>query len=138
MANPRVRPHLRFLPEDSGKRLSEAWQASRWLKELNGDLTTPMMRHTNQDFYIYEIALCRDGKPCMPVRWFTRGHKTMCKAWGLAAASDGDGWIVHKHNEFDIDLHDLLVSQPHLVETHRQHGIPDPRKIFGRHQLNQI
>ncbi|KAK6977422.1 hypothetical protein R3P38DRAFT_3334959 [Favolaschia claudopus] len=34
MANPRVRPHLHFYPEDSGTKLSEARQAQRWLHEL--------------------------------------------------------------------------------------------------------
>ncbi|PPQ85626.1 hypothetical protein CVT24_012671, partial [Panaeolus cyanescens] len=32
MANPLVRPHLHFLPEDAGPRLSEARQADRWLR----------------------------------------------------------------------------------------------------------
>ncbi|KAJ7133509.1 hypothetical protein C8R44DRAFT_829315 [Mycena epipterygia] len=44
MANPKVRPHLHFYPEDSGPKLSEARQGQRWLKELPDDRTTPMVR----------------------------------------------------------------------------------------------
>ncbi|KZT23739.1 hypothetical protein NEOLEDRAFT_1046272, partial [Neolentinus lepideus HHB14362 ss-1] len=62
ISNPQVRPHLRFLPEDSGNRLSEAWQAQRWLHELDSSLTTPMIRTGGQDFYIYEPVLLHDGQ----------------------------------------------------------------------------
>ncbi|KAJ8521961.1 hypothetical protein ONZ45_g1372 [Pleurotus djamor] len=54
MANPQVRPHLSFYPEDSGKRLSEARQASRWLHDAPDDQLTPMIRLGSQDYFIYE------------------------------------------------------------------------------------
>ncbi|KAJ7882200.1 hypothetical protein B0H14DRAFT_2565445 [Mycena olivaceomarginata] len=41
MANPTVCKNLHFLPEDTKPSLSQAWQASRWLTELDSDLTTP-------------------------------------------------------------------------------------------------
>lgn len=44
MANPLIRPHIRFYPEDAGSRLTETWQASRWLHELPSDILTPMVR----------------------------------------------------------------------------------------------
>ncbi|EED83930.1 predicted protein [Postia placenta Mad-698-R] len=62
MANPRVRPHLHFYPEDRGERpLSEARQASRWLNEIPHDLLTPMARVRHHDYYIYEPAMLVDG-----------------------------------------------------------------------------
>ncbi|TRM65621.1 hypothetical protein BD626DRAFT_628781 [Schizophyllum amplum] len=42
MANPNVRPKLHFLPEDTVPKVSEAWQADRWLHELDPSLATPM------------------------------------------------------------------------------------------------
>ncbi|KAF7344648.1 hypothetical protein MVEN_01625000 [Mycena venus] len=61
MANPSVRKNLHFLPEDTTPSLSEAWQASRWLDELDSDLTTPMIRKHGQDFFIHEPTMLRDG-----------------------------------------------------------------------------
>ncbi|KAL0578323.1 hypothetical protein V5O48_003670 [Marasmius crinis-equi] len=72
MANPRVRRDLHFYPEDSSPSLSEAWQADRWLKELDSQLTTPMIRIFNQDFYLQEPARLRDGRLVIPIRWFMR------------------------------------------------------------------
>lgn len=57
MANPTTRENLHFFPEDSKPSLSQAWQASRWLDELDSDLTTPMIRVHNQDFYINEPTI---------------------------------------------------------------------------------
>ncbi|KAF9808715.1 hypothetical protein IEO21_07777 [Rhodonia placenta] len=62
MANPRVRPHLHFYPEDRGERpLAEARQAARWLHEMPNELLTPMARVRNQDYYIYEPAMLVNG-----------------------------------------------------------------------------
>ncbi|KAK7007081.1 hypothetical protein R3P38DRAFT_3325555 [Favolaschia claudopus] len=57
MANPRVRPHLHFYPEDSGEKLSEARQGERWLHEIPDEQTTPMVRISTHDYYIYEPAM---------------------------------------------------------------------------------
>ncbi|KAJ3769489.1 hypothetical protein FB446DRAFT_621971, partial [Lentinula raphanica] len=61
MSNPQVRPKLHFYPEDSGKYLSEAHQAERWLNEAPDNLLTPMARIDKRDFYIYEPAMLVDG-----------------------------------------------------------------------------
>jgi len=66
MANPRVRPHLHFYPEDSGQSLSEARQAAKWLHELPSEDTTPMIRIQNDDYYILEPALLIGGHACIP------------------------------------------------------------------------
>ncbi|KAJ7498183.1 hypothetical protein B0H11DRAFT_2383263 [Mycena galericulata] len=52
MCNPKVRPHLDFYPEDSGK---------RWLEEIPGNQTTPMARIGTTDYFIYEPAMLTDG-----------------------------------------------------------------------------
>lgn len=43
MANPHVRSQLHFYPEDTGKQLNEAFQARRWLKEMDPTQLTPMI-----------------------------------------------------------------------------------------------
>ncbi|KAI0736356.1 hypothetical protein C8Q72DRAFT_804114, partial [Fomitopsis betulina] len=83
MSNPRVRAHLHFLPEDAGQKLSETWQAARWLTELDPDLATPMLRQGHHDFYTLELTLLNGGQVCMPFRWFTRGSAVFARAWAM-------------------------------------------------------
>ncbi|KAJ6570771.1 hypothetical protein B0H10DRAFT_1839734 [Mycena sp. CBHHK59/15] len=126
MANPSVRKNLHFIPEDTKPSLSQAWQASRWLQELDSDLTTPMMREHNQDFYINEPTVLSNGAVCMPTRWFKRDGKIFARAWKMRWASEtlvGHGWIVEGDQEFDIDSAQLLVSFPLLVTSHISEGL---------------
>ncbi|KAJ6631547.1 hypothetical protein B0H10DRAFT_1772594, partial [Mycena sp. CBHHK59/15] len=134
MANPSVRKNLHFIPEDTKPSLSQAWQASRWLQELDSDLTTPMIREHNQDFYINEPTVLSNGAVCMPTRWFKRDGKIFARAWKMRWASEtlvGHGWIVEGDQEFDIDSAQLLVSFPLLVTSHISRRVPDPRIIRG-------
>ncbi|KAJ6607826.1 hypothetical protein B0H10DRAFT_2166716 [Mycena sp. CBHHK59/15] len=132
MANTSVRKNLHFIPEDTKPSLSQAWQASRWLKELDSDLTTPMIREHNQDFYINEPTVLSNGAVCMPTRWFKRNGKIFARAWKMHWASEtlvGHGCIVEGDQEFDIDSTQLLVSFPLLVTSHISRRVPDPRII---------
>ncbi|RDX40490.1 hypothetical protein OH76DRAFT_1459488 [Lentinus brumalis] len=131
VANSRVRPHLRFLPEDAGTRLAETWQGSRWLRELQPDLTTPMVRVHGQDFYIHEPAQLADGRVCIPTRWFTRGSDTLAQAWTMLPTTDGSGWIIAEDLPLEISVRQLLVAFPNLQGTHCHYNLPDPRNIIG-------
>ncbi|TFK46156.1 hypothetical protein OE88DRAFT_1638675 [Heliocybe sulcata] len=133
VGNPWVRPHLKFLPEDSGSRLSEAWQAKRWLDEMDPDLLTQMIQVNNQDFYIYEPALLAAGDVCMPVRWFTRGDSILARAHPMSQTARG--WIVHEHSTLEVNSNDLLLSFPQLIHSHQYDGLPDPRVIQGSQQI---
>ncbi|KIJ22834.1 hypothetical protein M422DRAFT_57053 [Sphaerobolus stellatus SS14] len=57
MANSRVCSELHFYPKATDKQFYEARQAAQWLHETKDDLLTPMVRHENQDFYIFEPSL---------------------------------------------------------------------------------
>ncbi|KAJ7176536.1 hypothetical protein C8R46DRAFT_1213111 [Mycena filopes] len=134
MANPAVRDKLRFLPEDSGPSLSQAWQASRWLHELDSDLTTPMIRLNTQDYFIHEPALLSDGSVCMPTRWFERDNEIYARVWkmqGMANNAGVPGWVVNGQATYDVKSSNLLLSFPHFVSTHGQRQLPDPRIIHG-------
>ncbi|KIN98834.1 hypothetical protein M404DRAFT_70297, partial [Pisolithus tinctorius Marx 270] len=52
MANPQIHPHICHYPEDAGGRLEQAWQASRWLHEINPSIAMPMTCKGWQDFYV--------------------------------------------------------------------------------------
>ncbi|KAI0750146.1 hypothetical protein C8Q80DRAFT_1100350, partial [Daedaleopsis nitida] len=131
MANPRVRPHLHTLPEDSGEHLSEAWQASRWRTELDPNLACPMVRIGTQDYFVYEPARLQDGSVCMPVRWFMRGGQLFATAWKMLPTHDYSGWLVQRCSPFEIAAEDLLTNLPTLASTYTYHGIPDPRVLHG-------
>ncbi|EIW59026.1 uncharacterized protein TRAVEDRAFT_93301, partial [Trametes versicolor FP-101664 SS1] len=131
MANPQVRPHLRFLPEDAGKHLSEAWQGTRWRDELDPNLAAPMVRVRGTDFFVHEPVQLRDGSVCMPYRWFRRNEETYAKAWGMARTADGTGYIVLKHVSFDVNARELLSPFPMLVRTARFYNLPNPTSIIG-------
>lgn len=131
MANPAVRKHLTFYPEDAGDSLSEAWQAKRWKDELDSDLTTPMIREHGQDFYINELAVLKSGGVCMPHRWFTRGGKMFALSWTVKLNQERTGWIIQRHREYEISSSLLLLSFPRFVESHMHYNLPHPHNIIG-------
>jgi hypothetical protein len=129
MANPKVRPHLKFYPEDSKNHLSKAHQVRRWLHEVTDDEITPMARLGCQDYYIYEPAMLWDGTCCVPVRWFTVGEILFTKCWKMEAISSDveQGWWVLKSDDFSIPHTAFLKTFPDLCEdADGQYGLPHP------------
>ena len=133
MANPHVRSQLHFYPEDLGKQLNEAFQARRWLKEMDPTQLTPMIRLHNQDFFIFEPALLSSGQVCIPIRWFCRGNLFFAKAWPLQAIVNdtGSGWIVEGHTEIEISQMDLLVSFKNWRISESTSVLPPAHNIIG-------
>ncbi|KIY43060.1 hypothetical protein FISHEDRAFT_54211 [Fistulina hepatica ATCC 64428] len=132
MANPQVRPHLHFLPEDAGKKLGQAYQAKRWLHELDANLATPMIRSGVQDYYVNEPALLLDRRGCavvLPRRWFLRDNRVYGSVALMQPAQDGSGWSVIDHSRFDVPVSDFSLSFPRFVSLHERYGIMDPCKI---------
>ncbi|KAF9493187.1 hypothetical protein BDN71DRAFT_1591205 [Pleurotus eryngii] len=123
MANPRVRPHLSFYPEDAGQRLCEARQAARWLHEAPGDQLTPMARIGSKDFYVYEPAMLTDGSICMPSRWFLRDGTLFAKCWSLLPVNGGS-WRVVACNDFEVSERQFLKNFPDLESDRHHYGLP--------------
>lgn len=138
MSNPRVRPHLNFLPEDSGQHLSEVWQGEHWNRHMDPDLLTPMVRAHGQDFYVFEPTLAENGHVYMPHRWFKREGKIYAKAWPMAQASSRPGWVILEHGALDISIDELVLSFPQLVNGYKDRGFADPRIILGTSPLFQV
>ncbi|KIM65614.1 hypothetical protein SCLCIDRAFT_14846 [Scleroderma citrinum Foug A] len=113
MANPHVRSQLHFYPEDTGKQLNEAFQARRWLKEMD------------------------------PTQWFCREKLFFAKAWPLRAVVNdtGSGWIVEGHTEIEISQKDLLVSFKNWrirIEKTCQTGVSlEPWTLTNPHEGNR-
>ncbi|KAJ6574068.1 hypothetical protein B0H19DRAFT_1208170 [Mycena capillaripes] len=130
MSNPKVRPHLEFYPEDTGKLLDEARQGKRWLEELPSAQTTPIIRKNSlgetspveyADYFIHEPAMLDDGTFCMPIRWFIRDKSLIAKCWDLSVVTTetGQSWRSFLEIRADISLY----------------SVPDPSKIHGAHRI---
>jgi hypothetical protein len=71
-ANPLVRPHLRFYPEDLNGKICETWQAQKWLAEVGFANLSPMVAVGDIHFYVNELAECADHSYVLPFRWVVR------------------------------------------------------------------
>ncbi|KAF8180489.1 hypothetical protein K438DRAFT_1908238 [Mycena galopus ATCC 62051] len=135
MANPKVRPHLSFYPEDSGPKLSEARQGDRWLKEIPDSQTTPMLRIAGQDYFIHEPAMLRNGDCCIPTRWFTKNGEFFAKCWALQAVCKDElsGWrAIIKSEAYIVPASEFLKNFPDFrsdVESNF-YNTPHPTNIF--------
>ncbi|KAL0567238.1 hypothetical protein V5O48_014753 [Marasmius crinis-equi] len=138
MSNPKVRPHLSFYPEDSGDYLGEARQGARWLKEMEDDELTPMVRvgtgAAARDYYIFEPALLRDNRGIwMPHRWHTKrkGQATVFvgRCWKMVPIHRPDGrytWRVLTNEEGLFEEQEFLMSFPELRGKEATFGLPSP------------
>lgn len=96
---------------------------------------TPMVRVDGHDYFIYEPAMLRDGRCCIPVRWFTRGGQLFAKSWELhvVATENAYGWRVIQSNNFEIAASDLLKN---FIDLKNDAGtlytdLPSPANIIG-------
>ncbi|KAK1221922.1 hypothetical protein PQX77_015250 [Marasmius sp. AFHP31] len=136
MSNPNVRPNLSFYPEKSEAYLGESRQAERWLKEMDDDELTPMVRlgrgDSAQDFYIFEPALLRDGRLWMPHRWYQKkkgSHMVFVgRCWELVPVlKDGQrSWRVLTNNEGEFEQDEFLLTFPELIGNEHHYGLPSP------------
>ncbi|KAL1947759.1 hypothetical protein VTO73DRAFT_13483 [Trametes versicolor] len=141
MANPRVRPHMHFYPEECPDgSLKEGRQGHRWLHELSPGISTPMVRTAHQDFYAYEPAKLADGRVICPFRWFTRMSKRTGRqelfgeGWALHAVTLSDGvraYVVHEFDGVVFSAAQLVQAFPRMVDTFPDDDLPDPRSIIG-------
>ena len=133
MANPRVRPHLRFYPEDAGQTVNEYWQASHWHEDMDPTKSTPMVTIQNQQYFVHEPCLLNNGLPCMPTRWFLRDQQVFAKAWTLRSISheSNSGWIVEAFNEIEVSADQFLVSFGNWPASKSTEDLPRATQIFG-------
>ncbi|KAL4078903.1 hypothetical protein V8B97DRAFT_2021242 [Scleroderma yunnanense] len=111
-------------PHDLGKKLNEAFQARRWLKEMDP---------TQIKTFIFEPTLLSSGQACMPIRWFQCEGLFFAMAWPLQAAANdmGCGWIVEGYTEIEISQRDLLVSFKNWGISQSTSMLPPTHNIIG-------
>jgi hypothetical protein len=115
--------------------LYEARQGERWLKELPDEQTTPMLRISGQDYYIYEPAMLDVDAVefCIPIRWFTRGGEFFAKCWQMLPVSTdkGSGWRVFKSDNYEVPSRRFLKNFIQLQEDAALYNVPHPSHIIG-------
>jgi hypothetical protein len=73
MANPLVRPKMQFYPEDAGSRSSEVWHGKKWLRDVDANVPTPMVRVGTVDYFVNELVYCQGKEWFIPERFFQKG-----------------------------------------------------------------
>ena len=133
MANPRVRPHLQFYPEDAGQTVNEYWHARHWREEMDLTKCMPMAIIRNQQFFVLKPCLLNDGQPCMPTHWFFRDKQLFAKAWTLCVVSQEleSGWVVEEYNEIEVSGDQFLVSFGNWSLSLSSDGLPRAMRILG-------
>lgn len=133
MANPQVRPHLHFYPEDAGKSVSEYWHGRHWHDDTDPAVVTPMAVINGVHFFVYEPCLLADRRAVMPYRWFIRGNSILARAWPLRVVRSGDktGWAVEEYTTIIILEDEFLIPFSTWDSSHFASGLPSARCIFG-------
>jgi hypothetical protein len=133
MANPQVRPRLFFYPEDAGKVVNEYRQAAHWRTEVAPSQAAPMAAMDGHHYFVYEPCLLRDGRACVPVRWFTRNGQLLAMAWVLRAATirHQNCWIAEEYNVIEVSRSELLLPSVAWDSTPATVGMPHPSQLAG-------
>ena len=133
MANPRVRPHLRFYPEDAGRSISEYWHAKHWHESADPDLITPMAVINGHSFFVYEPCLLANGRAIIPYHWFVRGTSIIARTWLLCTTqlNNSAGWVVEEFSVVFVSQNELLVPFGLRETSDLAGGLPDATCIIG-------
>lgn len=136
MANPQVRPHLSFYPEEKSDNLSEARQFSQWLYEVPDEQVGPMLRIGMMDYYTFEPVMLTTGDICMPHRWYMHGGRYYAHCWKMVMIRSGGQrfWrVIMGHGGFTVEQNQFLKNFPQLVEDAALYpNLVDVRKIRGK------
>jgi hypothetical protein len=133
MANPRIRPHLHFYPEDAGDTVNEYWHARHWHEVADPSLVTPMAVVNNIRFFVYEPIILTNGRVVLPHRWFLRGGSIATRAWPLRAVKHGNdvGWIVEEFRMVIVNQGELLIPFGSWGAGQLHRPLPGVNCIFG-------
>ncbi|KAJ7654427.1 hypothetical protein DFH06DRAFT_993722, partial [Mycena polygramma] len=139
-ANPLVRPFIRVLSEDAGESLREASQAEKWRTDVSANLSGPMVRRGEQDFFVNEPALAHIGPEdgaewaaVLPSRWFMRDNQIWAKIQRLRSHPDPkkDCLLVDSRSDEceELPLARFFASFVELEAIHEYHQLKNPSKI---------
>jgi hypothetical protein len=138
--NPLVCPYLHLYPEDSGIRLEEARQATKWKEEVDGNVSAPMARSMNgKDYYVEEPVMANLDShgnigPVMPMRWLMRDGNLWAVAHKLRITREQDAYVIDATSggslELPLTAFFLTVEELADSDCQKRYLLP-PLKIAG-------
>ncbi|KAH7322259.1 hypothetical protein B0J17DRAFT_582531 [Rhizoctonia solani] len=81
MANPHVRPHMKFLPHVEGTHMSQAWHGFKMVHKVGNSVLTTFLRVSNRIFYVNKLVRCKKDY-FIPLRWIAYGQEKDLSAVG--------------------------------------------------------
>ncbi|KAI9429051.1 hypothetical protein H4582DRAFT_2114726 [Lactarius indigo] len=108
MANPLVRPHLHFYPEDAGKMVSEYWHGRHWHDNADPAVVTPMAVIDGLHFFVHEPCFLANGRAIMP-----------------------SGWVVEEYTTIVVPQDEFLILFNTWDSSQFASGLPSARSIVG-------
>ncbi|KAI9430425.1 hypothetical protein H4582DRAFT_2113848 [Lactarius indigo] len=108
MANPLVRPHLHFYPEDAGKMVSEYWHGRHWHDNADPAVVTPMAVIDGLHFFVHEPCFLANGHAIMP-----------------------SGWVVEEYTTIVVPQDEFLIPFNTWDSSQFASGLPSARSIVG-------
>ncbi|KAI5982275.1 hypothetical protein F5J12DRAFT_908289 [Pisolithus orientalis] len=119
--------------ENSGGQLNEAYQARRWLKEMDPTQLTPMIRLHGQDFFIFEPALLSNGQVCMPISQSTSvlppAHNILGMFLLLLHLSYSKQLGIENSHQAGLLLEPWTLTNPH--EGNHWHVLANGAYVYG-------
>lgn len=135
MANPLVRKHLKFYPEEPDGDVEDASHAEHWRYDAPANISCPMARslgRNQQDYYVHEPALARMGselKVVMVTRWEMRAGELHAHVHAMTPA--GDGYWIDAADSSIVKLSCFLSCFVELEKNHARPKLPSPSMIHG-------
>lgn len=137
MANPYVRPHLRFLPIDTTSHAS-AFHGEKWRLEVDGNIASPMIRAPDgQDYFVDEPVLANVDSlgsvgPVWPTRFYIRDDVTFARVHLLRADYERSGYIIDGDHCMEMPVSAFILSYPRFAALHSYYNLPPPNSILGQ------
>ncbi|KAH8923881.1 hypothetical protein BT69DRAFT_1333485 [Atractiella rhizophila] len=114
IANPLIRKHLTFLPEDTGNMIQELYQGEKWKNEVNARLLTPSIVVGGQQYFVDEVIQLNGGQYCFVSRWFTKGGTVHCSGYEVHWSKEFAGFIIDQRQGMTVPVSAFERNGPAL------------------------
>ncbi|KAG8913665.1 hypothetical protein FRC01_004436, partial [Tulasnella sp. 417] len=141
ISNPLTAGHIRWYPEEnSDGKVSEAWHAERWAKELPNDKLSPMYAQGLKHYYVNELSQTATGHYVIPLRWIMRDGELTADAYDVQISSAGnfsvdDSRLVQiTASNLERNFLDLQPVQSDFEEGSKMHfeRMPNPLRAIAQ------
>ncbi|CUA75357.1 putative membrane protein ycf78 [Rhizoctonia solani] len=116
ISNPITRENMCFYAHDTGKRVTQVWNATKILKDVSDDLLTPTIRHHNKLYYVNELVRCSNHW-FIPLRWVMVGETKAMHADGYMVEESELGLRVIDVTRQRVPVSSFELSYPELQES---------------------